>query len=99
MVLKISRTPRARVDLVEIWNYIADDNESAADQVLLRIDRVLAMLANTPLAGRARTELHPEVRSFPVGNYVVFYRILPETVDVVRVLSRYRDIDQDDFVE
>jgi plasmid stabilization system protein ParE len=31
MALKVFRTPRARADLVEIWNYIADDNETAVD--------------------------------------------------------------------
>lgn len=99
MALRISRTPRARLDLVEVWSYIADDNETAADQVLRRIDSVLSMLADTPLAGRARPELRPEIRSFPVGNYILFYRVLPDAVDVVRVLSRYRDIGQEDFTE
>lgn len=99
MALRISRTPRARLDLVEVWSYIADDNEAAADQVLRCIDSVLSMLADTPLAGRARPELRPEIRSFPVGNYILFYRVLPDAVDVVRVLSRYRDIGQEDFTE
>jgi toxin ParE1/3/4 len=99
MALRISQTPRARLDLVEVWSYIADDNETAADQVLRRIDSVLSMLADTPLAGRARPELRPEIRSFPVGNYILFYRVLPDAVDVVRVLSRYRDISQEDFTE
>ena len=99
MALRISRTPRARLDLVEVWGYIADDNETAADQVLRRIDSVLAMLADTPLAGRARPELRPEIRSFPVGNYIIFYRVMPDAVDVVRVLSHYRDISQEDFTE
>jgi toxin ParE1/3/4 len=57
------------------------------------------MLAENPTAGRARPELHPEIRSFPVGNYIVFYRIIPGAVDVVRVLSRFRDINQAYFEE
>ncbi len=99
MALRITRTPRAKDDLMEIWNYIADDNEPPADQTLWRIDGVLKMLADTPYAGRARPELHPDIRSFPVGNYIVFYRLSPETLDVVRVLSRFRDISPDEFVE
>lgn len=97
MAHRIVRTPRARLDLIEIWNFIADDNEAAADGVLRRIDGVLATLAENPLAGRARPDLRPGIRSFPVGNYVLFYRVTPDTVDVVRVRSRYMDINADDF--
>jgi len=99
MVLKVSRRPRARLDLMEIWTYIADDNETAANRLLRRIDSVLVMLADTPLAGRARPELRPDIRSFSIGNYVVFYVVRPDAIDVVRVLSRYRDISQEDLGE
>lgn len=96
---RVSRRPRARLDLIEIWTYIADDNEAAADRLLHRIDSVLGTLADTPLAGRARPELHPEIRSFPVGNHIIFYVVKPGVIDVVRVLSRYRDITGDDMGE
>ncbi|SCM79662.1 Plasmid stabilization system [uncultured Pleomorphomonas sp.] len=97
MGLEVSRRPRARLDLIEIWTYVADDNEAAADRLLRRIDSALDMLADTPLAGRARPELRPEIRSFPIGNYVVFYVVQPAALDVVRVLSRYRDITREDL--
>ena len=97
MKLEIVRRPRARLDLIEIWTYVADDNEAAADRLLRRIESALSMLAGTPLAGRARPELSPEIRSFPIGNYIIFYMVLPSAIDVVRVLSRYRDIGEDDM--
>jgi toxin ParE1/3/4 len=97
MSLKVSRRPRARLDLIEIWNYIADDNETAADRLLRRIDEALLMLAKTPLAGRSRPELGADMRSFPIGNYILFYVVQPNAIDVVRILSRYRDIDDKDM--
>ena len=42
-------------------------------------------------------KLGEEIRSFPVGNYVVFYKPLESGIEVVRVLSRYRDIGDDEF--
>ena len=33
MKLEIVRRPRARLDLIEIWTYIAEDNEAAADRL------------------------------------------------------------------
>jgi toxin ParE1/3/4 len=43
--------------------------------------------------GRTRDELAAELRSFPVGRYVVFYMPLDDGVDVIRVLHGSRDID------
>jgi len=43
--------------------------------------------------GRARDELVPGVRCFPVGRYVVFYVPLDDGIDIVRVLHGARDID------
>jgi plasmid stabilization system protein ParE len=31
-------TPEARADLIEIWNYIAEDSIDAADQAIARLD-------------------------------------------------------------
>ncbi len=53
---EIFRRPQAQFDLIEIWTFIADDNEVAADRVLDRIDSVLRMLSEQPAAGRARPE-------------------------------------------
>ncbi len=89
--------PQARLDLIEIWTFIADDNEVAADRVLDRIDSVLRMLSERPEAGRARPELAPHLRSFPVGNYVLFYLPLEGGVELVRALSGYLDIGPEDF--
>jgi toxin ParE1/3/4 len=46
-----------------------------------------------PASGRLRDELRPGVRSFPVGSYVVFYRAVAGTIEVLRVLHESRDID------
>lgn len=94
---RVTRRPLALEDLVEVWRYIADDNETAADGVLDRIYRVLDMLSDRPEAGRARPELADSLRSFPVGNYVVFYRPIPEGIELIRVRSGYLDIGAEDF--
>ncbi|TFF17200.1 type II toxin-antitoxin system RelE/ParE family toxin, partial [Jiella endophytica] len=46
--MRITRRPRAREDLLEVWGYIADDNETAADRMLDRIEQKLFMLADHP---------------------------------------------------
>jgi toxin ParE1/3/4 len=93
---EILRRPQARLDLIDIWNYIADDNEAAADRMFDRIEGVLQMLSEQPKAARERPGLAPELRSFPVGNYLLFYLPLPGGIDMVRVLSGYMGIASDD---
>lgn len=93
MPLSVKRTPRARADLLDIWDYIAADSEPAADRVIERIARSFEMLAHQPFAGRDRPELpFPNLRSLPVGNYVVFYVPSDEAITVIRVLEGHRDI-------
>jgi plasmid stabilization system protein ParE len=46
---------------------------------------------------RGRGELAASLRSFPVGNYIVFYLPLPDGINVVRILNGYRDITADDM--
>jgi toxin ParE1/3/4 len=65
--------------------------------VLDRIEVALLDLAQRPLMGRARPELAPDLRSFVVGNYVLFHRPLSDGILLVPVLHGSRDIGPDDF--
>ena len=89
----ILKRPRAKADLVEIWDYIADDSENRADAFIETINQKLAVLAERPNIGRARDELGKNIRSFPVGRYVIFYMPIQGGIDVVRVLHGARDLD------
>ncbi len=88
----VTQRPRARDDLAEIWDYIADDSEARADAFIDTVNDKFRMLAGHPGMGRLRDELRPSLRSFPVGRYIIFYLPLPDGVDIVRVLHSARDI-------
>ncbi len=70
----IFKRPLAELDLLDIWDYIANDSLDRADSFLDLIESKLTMLAQNPNLGRNRSELLPELKSFPISNYVVFYR-------------------------
>jgi toxin ParE1/3/4 len=91
------KSPRAEADLFAIWDFIAADSVRAADALIDRIDATFDMLADTPLAGRARGDLLKNLRSFPVGNYVIFYFPISDGIEVVRVMHGRQDIDADDM--
>jgi toxin ParE1/3/4 len=88
----IVKSPKAKADLVEIWDYIADDSETRADTFIETIDKKFHTLVDDPLLGIARNEIEVDLRSFPVGRYIIFYRRIPEGIEIIRVLHGARDL-------
>lgn len=86
-------TPQAKTDLLELAHYIANDSLDAADRFLELIDDKCKMLAEHPQLGPERESLVPSLRSFAVGDYLIFYRPTDSGIEVIRVLSGYRDLD------
>jgi toxin ParE1/3/4 len=90
---RVTRRPQAEADILEIWDYIAEDSIVEADRWVERLDEKLVLWATQPMMGRVRDELAPGVRSLPFGPYVVFFEPISDGIDVVRVLHGSRDID------
>jgi toxin ParE1/3/4 len=64
-----------------------------ADRLIDSITERFLLLANLPNIGRRRDDdLRPGLRSFPVGEYVIIYRLQDEDVLVLRVLRGSRNI-------
>ena len=89
-------TPRALNDLSDIWEYIAEDNVSAANRVESAIISACNSLARHPLIGSKRTEITSlpvrfwTVTRFP--NYIIVYRPDTKPLQVVAVLHGKRNI-------
>ncbi|RTM07658.1 MAG: type II toxin-antitoxin system RelE/ParE family toxin [Bradyrhizobiaceae bacterium] len=97
MVNRFRKAPQADLDLDSIWDFIASDSVRSADKQIGRIGEIFEMLVDNPLAGRERLELRAGLRSFPAGNYVIFYVPLPDGVEIVRVMHGRQDIGADDM--
>ena len=85
-------TDRAIIDLEDIHDFVAQDSPSAAARSVALIRERCFLLAENPLLGRSRPDLAPYLRSFPVGNYIIFYRPAENGVQILRVVSGFRDI-------
>jgi toxin ParE1/3/4 len=73
--------PRARVDLLEIWDYFASvGSAEVAENILFEIDRAAIRLRQHPLMGRSRDELVPGLRSILAHPHVIFYRMSGDTI-------------------
>ncbi|MBZ5572204.1 MAG: type II toxin-antitoxin system RelE/ParE family toxin [Acidobacteriia bacterium] len=80
-------------DLDDIWEYIAEDSVDAADQWIGRLFDAFDAIAETPGIGHKRDDLtaYP-VLFWPVGAYLVIYRITTLPVEIVAVTQGARDI-------
>lgn len=87
-------TPTAEQNLDGIFDYIGTEHHSPATaaKFLRRIRDRCSLQATQPGMGEARPDLAPDVRCFPVGNYVVIYRPLPDGIEVLLVTHGARDI-------
>ncbi|MCX6902518.1 MAG: type II toxin-antitoxin system RelE/ParE family toxin [Verrucomicrobia bacterium] len=84
-------TSRAHCDLVEISEYIARWNPAAAHRLVERLFHECEFLLLQPYSGAPRDNLRPGLRRWLVGNYVIFYRIIGEDVEVLRIRHGAQD--------
>lgn len=63
-------------------------------RLLNRFTELFRKLAAMPGIGRNRPELGEGIRSFPSGNYVIFYRTVEGGIEIMRVLHGARDIEK-----
>ena len=89
---RVDRTRRGEVDLRQIWVHVAENNFSAADRLIDRLEKAIALLAENPRMGEAIGSAVQGVRQFSVGSYVVFFRPLPDGIRLIRVLHASRNI-------
>jgi plasmid stabilization system protein ParE len=79
----------AELDLDEIWEYIANDSIEAADRWIAKLFDAFEKLARTPGMGHKREDLtaYP-VLFWPVGAYLIIYRVQNEFLEIVAVRKR-----------
>jgi plasmid stabilization system protein ParE len=89
-------TPLAKADIFDIWSYIADESEDAADRVEQAIYDACAPVAQAPRRGHFRHDLTSRSLRFwtltRYPNYTVVYRAETVPLQIVAVLHGKRNI-------
>jgi toxin ParE1/3/4 len=87
--------PEAIADIDEIWNhYERVAGRNTAEKFVREIGKVVSVIEDHPFAGRLRSELRPGFRSFATGPHVVFYRVVNDNPEIMRVLDGRQDIEE-----
>lgn len=89
-------TPKADADLVLILRHSVsafgpDQMEAYAEQLYRAFDD----LAQFPSIGRARDEIVPGLRSYPVGRHIAFYHATDDELIIIRIIHSRQDIEQE----
>jgi len=83
----------AELDLDQIWEYIAEDNPDAADRWIDKLFDAFQSLAQTPSIGHRREDLTSlPVLFWPVGAYLILYRVQTDWIEIVAVTQGARNI-------
>jgi len=67
--------------------FAAQSRLTSAEHFLSGIDLTLQQIAQFPQISRKRDELYPGSRSLPYEQYLIFYRLLNDDIEVLRVVS------------
>ena len=86
--------PRAREDLLDIFEIIGVDNLAAAERILAVLESRAQTLATHPRLGLRRRDIGPTVRVLIEGQYLILYETHPntdestiDTIEIVRVID------------
>jgi len=88
--------PVAQNDLIEIFDYIAQDSPNRAFSFIEKLDKRIGLLESQPLLGRIPR--HPKLREYGyrvliIESYLVFYVIHGQTIEIHRVVHGSRHLD------
>jgi len=89
---RVRVSKKAKRDLDAIWEWVAEKGGiAAATRVVDSITDMALSLWRFPGIGRKRDELEPDSRSFPVGNFIVYYRRRKGGIEIFRVIHGRRN--------
>jgi len=90
--MRVVITDAARADLIEIGEFIRPHNpkraESFVDELLDRCEALADMPRAFPLVPRYE---HYGIRRYVYRDYLIFYRVLENLVEVIHILHGARD--------
>jgi toxin ParE1/3/4 len=90
--MKYGFSEDAIADLEEICDYLGNYSIKAAGQLFDRIRQRAKLVAKFPNTGKSYDDLIPGLRGFVVDNYIVFYIQAGDGIEILRVISGYRDL-------
>jgi toxin ParE1/3/4 len=91
------RTDQAEEDLDKILLELARQSVTAGHRLVQLIAQKAQWYADRPNIGILRDDLAPDLRCFIIWNYLIFYRSVPNGIELLRVIHGSRHITPSQF--
>jgi toxin ParE1/3/4 len=98
-VKRVRFTLKAREDLLGIWVQIALNDEPTANAIYDRIEERCRQLADFPEMAPVRPEIAAQARALVIERWLALYRIVPDGVQIVRIVDGARDLTKLSWIE
>ncbi|MBP0031147.1 type II toxin-antitoxin system RelE/ParE family toxin [Roseofilum sp. Guam] len=85
-------TVGASRDLEDISDYFLEKSVDAGDRFVEGFHRKCQQLSKFPYSGRSYAHLKPGLRGTPLMGYIIFYQVMEDGIEIVRVISGYRNL-------
>ena len=88
-------SPRAQADLENIWDYTEERwGQSQAESYVRSIQAAIAAVTEDPRRGQKCDDIRKGYLGYSVERQVLFFRQIPEGIDVVRILHQSMNFDR-----
>lgn len=79
-------------DLSAISDYFLEQSVDAGDQFVEAFGKKCQHLVQFPYLGRSYAQFAPGLRGVPLMGYIIFYQIVEDRIEILRVISGYRNL-------
>lgn len=91
-------TKQADQDLLQIYLFTYQTwGEEQSIRYTNALKQRMQKLANTPALGKRRDEIRPGYYSYHQGRHYIFYRVVDDGIQIIRILHDQRQIDRPFF--
>ena len=80
-------------DMEQILDYLAKNNLKTGEKFLEEFSKKCRYLTQFPLMGRSYREIRPYLRGLLMKNYIIFYRLTEQGLEIMRVVKGDRDLE------
>ena len=85
-------TAPASQDLEEISDYFLERSVDAGDRFVEAFGQKCQHIVRFPFIGKSYSHIRPELRGVLFMDYIVFYSVSDDSIDILRIVSGYRNL-------
>lgn len=79
-------------DLETISDYFLASSVEAGDRFVKAFNQKCQHLASFPYIGKSCAQLRPNLRGILLMDYIIFYQVIDDNIEILRIINGYRSL-------